>query len=87
MEIKNNEEVEMSLINDYTQLTLTDQRERDFARLAEHNRQVRLATSDRVSWWRRLQARRQERISIAAQHSTQQSSQRGMATPQHRVAH
>ena len=77
----------MSLINDYTHLTLTDQRERDFARLAEHNRQVRLAMSDRVSWWRRLQARRQERISIAAQHSTPQSSQRGMATPQHRVAH
>jgi rhamnose utilization protein RhaD (predicted bifunctional aldolase and dehydrogenase) len=87
MEIKNNEEAEMSLINDYTHLTLTDQRERDFARLAEHNRQVRLAMSDRGSWWRRLQARRQERISIAAQHSTQQSSQRGMATPQHRVAH
>jgi hypothetical protein len=57
------------------------------AHLAEHNRQVRLAMSGRVSWWRRLQARRQERISIAAQHSTQQSSQRGMATPQHRVAH
>ena len=77
----------MSLINDYTHLTLTDQRERDMAHLAEHNRQVRLAMSDRVSWWRRLQARRQERISIAAQHSSQQSTQRGMATPQHRVAH
>jgi hypothetical protein len=73
----------MSLINDYTHLTLTDQRERDMAQLAEHNRQVRLAMSGRVSWWRRLQARRQERISIAAQHSPQ----RGMATPQHRVAH
>ena len=31
MEIKNNEEAEMSLINDYTHLTLTDQRERDMA--------------------------------------------------------
>ena len=59
----------MSLINDYTHLALTDQRERDMAQLAEHNRQVRLAMSGRVSWWRRLQARRQERISIAAQHS------------------
>ena len=77
----------MSLINDYTHLTLTDQRERDFARLAEHNRQARLAMSGRVSWWRRLQARRQERISIAAREATQLSSQRGMATPQHRVAH
>jgi len=87
MVIKNNKEAEMSLINDYTHLTLTDQRERDMAHLAEHNRQVRLAMSGRVSWWRRLQARRQERISIAAQHSSQQSTQRGMATPQHRVAH
>jgi hypothetical protein len=85
--IRNNEEAEMSLINDYTHLVLNGQRERELARLAEHNRQVRLAMSGRVSWWRRLQARRQERISIAAQHSTQQSSQRGMATPQHRVAH
>ena len=76
----------MSLINDYTHLTLTHQREREFAQLAEHNRQARLAMSGRVSWWRRLQARRQGRISIATQHS-QQSSQRGMATPQHRVAH
>jgi hypothetical protein len=73
----------MSLINDYTHLVLIDQRERELAHLAEHNRQVRLAMSGRVSWWRRLQERRQARISIAAQHS----SQRGMATPQHRVAH
>jgi uncharacterized protein YciI len=87
MVIRNNEEDEMSLINDYTHLTLTDQRERDMAHLAEHNRQVRLAMSGRVSWWRRLQARRQERSSIAAQQSSQQSTQRGMATPQHRVAH
>ena len=86
MVIRNNEEDEMSLINDYTHLTLPDQRERDMAHLAEHNRQVRLAMSGRVSWWRRLQARRQERISIAAQRSSQQSTQRGMATPQHRVA-
>ena len=75
------------MINDYTHLVLTDQRERELAHLAEHNRQVRLAMSGRVSWWRRLQARRQERISIAAQHSSQHSSQRGMATPKHRVAH
>jgi hypothetical protein len=33
---------EMSLINDYTHQLLTDQRERDLARLAETNRQVRL---------------------------------------------
>jgi uncharacterized protein YciI len=77
----------MSLINDYTHLVLTDQRERELAHLAEHNRQVRLAMSGRVSWWRRLQARRQERISIAAQHSSQHSSQRGTVAPQHRVAH
>jgi hypothetical protein len=87
MDIRNNEEAEMSLINDYTHMVLTDQRERDLARLAEQNRQVKLAMSGRVSWWRRLQAHRQERISIAAQRSTQDSPQRGMATPQHRVAH
>lgn len=73
----------MSLINNYTYQAMSDQRERELAHLAEHNRQVRLAMSGRVSWWRRLQARRQERISIASQHS----SQRRMATPQHRVAH
>jgi hypothetical protein len=28
----------MHLINDYSQQVLTDQRERDLARLAEHNR-------------------------------------------------
>jgi hypothetical protein len=39
----------MSLINDYTHQLLTDQRERDLARLAEHNRQVRLALRGRVS--------------------------------------
>ena len=83
MEIKNNEEAEMSLINDYTHLTLTDQRERDMAQLAEHNRQVRLAMSGRVSWWRRVMARRQQRIHTA----TERPAQRGMATPQHRVAH
>ena len=52
----------MSLINDYTHLILTDQRERDLARLAEHNRQVRLALSGRVSWWRRLWAHLRQRI-------------------------
>ena len=77
----------MSLINDYAYQAMTDQQQRELARLAEGNWQIRQALNGRVSWWRRLQARRQERISIAAQHSTQQSSQRGMATPQHRVAH
>ena len=64
----------MSLMNDYTFQTLNDQQERDLARLAEHNRRVRLAMSGRVSWWRRVLSRRgQRRIAIAA--------------PQHRVAH
>jgi alpha-beta hydrolase superfamily lysophospholipase len=59
----------MSLINDYTYRVLTDQNERDIARLAEHNRQVRLALSGRVSWWRRLQAaRRAQRIHTATEH-------------------
>jgi hypothetical protein len=52
----------MSLINDYTHQLLTDQRERDLARLAETNRQVRLALSGRVSWWRRLWARVKQHI-------------------------
>jgi hypothetical protein len=73
----------MSLINDYTYQTMTDQQARDLARLAERNRRVRLALSGRVSWWRRVMARRQPRISVAAEHPVQ----RGMATPQHRVAH
>jgi hypothetical protein len=73
----------MTLINDYTYQGLTDARERDFARMAEHNRQVRLALSGRVSWWRRVLARREQRISTA----TRRPEQRGMATPQHRVAH
>ena len=47
-----------SLINDYTYQGLTDQNERDIARLAEHNRHVRLALRGRVGWWRRLMARR-----------------------------
>ena len=73
----------MSLINDYTYQVLTDQNERDIARLAEHNRQVRLALSGRVGWWRRLMARREQRIHTATEHPVD----RGMATPQHRVAH
>jgi len=81
--IRNNEEVEMSLINDYTFQAMTDDREREIARLVEHNRHLRAALSGRVSWWRRMATRRGQRISIAAQHSPQ----RGMATPQHRVAH
>ena len=83
MVIKNNKEAEMSLINDYTYQTLTDDRERELAGLAERNRQVRDALSGRVSWWRRLATRRGQRISTA----TQRPAQRGMATPQHRVAH
>ena len=73
----------MSLINDYTYQVMTDQRERDFARLAENNRRVRLALSGRVSWWQRRLARRKQRIAIAAP----RPENRGMATPQHRVAH
>jgi hypothetical protein len=52
----------MSLINDYTHQLLTDQRERDLVRLAEHNRQVRLALSGRVSWSRRLSERLKQRM-------------------------
>ena len=48
----------MSLINDYTYQAMTDARERDLARLVEHDRLVRLALSGRVSWWRRLLASR-----------------------------
>jgi uncharacterized protein YciI len=77
----------MSLINDYAYQAMTDQRERDLARLAEHNRQVRLALSGRVSWWRKLMARREQRIHTATERSAQYSAERGMATPQHRVAH
>jgi uncharacterized protein YciI len=74
----------MTLINDYTYQVMTDQRERDLARLAEHNMQVRLALSGRESWWRRMLSRRgQRRIAVAAP----RSDNRGMATPQHRVAH
>jgi hypothetical protein len=64
----------MSLNNDYTFQVLTDQRERDLARLAEHNRRVRLALNGREGWLRRVFSRRgRHRIAIAA--------------PQHRVAH
>jgi hypothetical protein len=73
----------MSLINDYTYQTMNDQRERELAQLAESNWQVREALNGRVSWWRRLLARREQRTSTAARHP----AQRGMATPQHRVAH
>jgi hypothetical protein len=69
-----NEEVEMSLVHDYTFQVLNDQNERELARAAEHNRQVRLALSGHVSWWRRALGRRgQRRIAIASQ--------------EHRVAH
>ena len=83
MVIKSKQEAEMSIINDYTYQAMADQRERDLARLAEQNWQVRQALSGRVSWWRRMLARRDQRISTATQHP----EQRGMATPQHRVAH
>jgi hypothetical protein len=83
MVIKSKQEVEMSLINDYSYQVMTDQRERDLARLAENNRRVRLALSGRVSLWRRLQARREQRISTVGR----RPEERGMATPQHRVAH
>ena len=74
----------MTLINDYTYQVMTDQRERDMARLAEHNMHVRLALSGRESWWRRMLSRRgQRRIAVAAP----RPENRGMATPQHRVAH
>ena len=68
----------MHLINDYSQQVLTDQRERDLARLAEHNRPVRLALRNRVSWWRRLLARPKQRIGTAAQRRT---AQRGWRCP------
>jgi hypothetical protein len=87
MDTKNNEEAEMSLINDYTYQAMTDQRERDLARLVERNWNLRAALSGRESWWHRVLARRERRISIAAQRSAQGSAERGMATPQHRVAH
>jgi hypothetical protein len=73
----------MSLINVYTYQAMTDQRERDLARLAESNWQVRQVLSGRVSWWRRLLVRREQRMSTATQHP----AQRRMATPEHRVAH
>jgi hypothetical protein len=83
MVIKSKQEAEMSLINDYTYQTMADQRERELSRLAEENWQIRQALSGRVSWWRRVLARREQRISTV----TQRPEQRGMATPQHRVAH
>jgi hypothetical protein len=83
MVIKSKQEAEMSLINDYTYQTMADQRERELSRLAEENWQIRQALSGRLSWWRRVLARREQRISTV----TQRPEQRGMATPQHRVAH
>jgi hypothetical protein len=56
----------MSLINDYYFQVLTDQRERELARLVEQNWQVRLALCGRESCWRRLLARRKQRISTVA---------------------
>jgi hypothetical protein len=73
----------MTLINDYTYQAMTDQRERELAALAEQNWQIRQALNGRVSWWRKLVTRREQRISTANPHH----EERGMATPQHRVAH
>jgi hypothetical protein len=73
----------MSWINNYPYQAMTDQQERDIARLAESNWQVRKALSGRVSWWRRLLARREQRVSTATQHP----AQRRIATPEHRIAH
>jgi hypothetical protein len=56
----------MSLINDYYFQVLTDQRERELARLVEQNWQVRLALSGRERCWRRLLARRKQRIRTVA---------------------
>ena len=77
------QEAEMTLINDYTYLAMTDQRENDLARLAEQNWHIRQALSGRVSWWRKLLANRERSIRTADHRPVQ----RGMATPQHRVAH
>jgi hypothetical protein len=74
----------MSLINDYTYQAMTDQQQRDLARLAEQNSQVRQALNGRKSWLRRMLSRRgHRRISVAAE----RPAQHGMAAPQHRVAH
>ena len=67
MVIKSDEEDEMTLINDYTYQAMTDQRERELAQLAESNWQIRQALNGRVSWWRRLQTRRKQRIHTAAE--------------------
>jgi hypothetical protein len=84
MVIRSKQEAEMSLINDYTYQAMTDERQRDLSRLAEQNWQIRQALSGRQGWWRRTLSRRgQRRIAIAAR----RSENRGMATPQHRVAH
>ena len=73
----------MTLINDYTYLAMTDQRENDLARLAEQNWHIRQALSGRVSWWRKLLANLERSIRTADHRPVQH----GMATPQHRVAH
>jgi len=52
----------VSLINDYTHQLLTDQRERDLARLSEHNRQVGWRLAVASAGGRRLVARRKQRI-------------------------
>ena len=88
MDTAGTKETEMSWINNYTYQARTDQQECDIARLAESNWQVRKAVSGRVSRWRRLLARREQRISTATQYPAQQHpAQRRMTTPEHRVAH
>ena len=64
----------MSMMNDYSYQVLNDQRERDLARLAEHNQHVRLALNGHEGWLRRVFSRHgRRRIAISA--------------PRHRVAH
>ena len=74
----------MSMINDYTYQTLTDQRERDLARLAS-KQPAGPAGTERSSELVAQAAGASQSIALRA--PPQQSEQRGMATPQHRVAH
>ena len=73
----------MSLINDYTYMAMNDQRERELAQLAESNWQVRQALNRRAELVAQVAGPSRQRSSTTAQHP----AQRGMATPQHRVAH
>ena len=72
----------MSLMNDYTFQTLNDQQERDLARLAEHNRRVRLAMNGHVSWWRRVLSVADNDASPSQRPSTGSRTKRGPAGSQ-----